>query len=98
MVVKKRTTMLTRKLNLKSPVPSDIEIVQSIEPIAIADIAKSVGLSPDEIELYGKYKAKVRIEIRDRLKNAPSGKYIDVTAITPTPFGEGKTTTTVGLS
>ena len=90
--------MTTRKLTLKTPVPSDIEIAQSIEPLPIAEIAKSVGLLPDEIELYGKYKAKVHIDVRNRLKTSPNGKYIDVTAITPTPLGEGKTTTTVGLS
>ena len=90
--------MITRKLTPKVPVPSDIEIAQSIQPILIAEVAKSVGLQPDEIEFYGKYKAKVHIDVRERLKNAPNGKYIDVTAITPTPLGEGKTTTTVGLS
>lgn len=55
-------------------------------------------MEADDLELYGKYKAKVHLEVRDRLKNRPNGKYIDVTAITPTPLGEGKTTTTVGLS
>ncbi len=53
---------------------------------------------PDELELYGPYKAKIKLEVLDRLKDTPDGKYIDVTAITPTPLGEGKTTTTVGLS
>ncbi len=57
-----------------------------------------MGVLPDELELYGPYKAKVKLDILTRLKNAPNGKYIDVTAITPTPLGEGKTTTTVGLS
>ena len=57
-----------------------------------------MGLLPSELELYGEYKAKVKLEVLDRLENVPDGKYIDVTAITPTPLGEGKTTTTVGLS
>lgn len=80
------------------PVPSDIDIAQAAELRPILDVAHEVGLQDDELEMYGKYKAKVHLEVRDRLKNAPNGKYIDVTAITPTPLGEGKTTTTVGLS
>ena len=59
---------------------------------------RSLASARDELELYGPYKAKVKLEILERLKNRPNGKYIDVTAITPTPLGEGKTTTTVGLS
>ncbi len=84
--------------NMLSRVPSDIEIAQAATPIPIDKIAAEVGILPDELELYGKNKAKVHLEIRDRLKNSPNGKYIVVTAITPTPLGEGKTTTTVGLS
>jgi formyltetrahydrofolate synthetase len=61
-------------------------------------IAEELGILPEELELYGNYKAKVKLEILERLKGKPDGKYIDVTAITPTPLGEGKTTTTVGLS
>jgi formyltetrahydrofolate synthetase len=57
-----------------------------------------MGLDESELELYGDYKAKIKLEVLDRLADAPDGKYIDVTAITPTPLGEGKTTTTVGLS
>ena len=57
-----------------------------------------MGLLPSELELYGEHKAKVKLDVLDRLVNVPDGKYIDVTAITPTPLGEGKTTTTVGLS
>jgi len=86
------------KLKLKIPVPSDIEIAQDAEIHPISEIAETMGILPAELELYGPYKAKVKLEILDRLKDAPSGKYIDVTAITPTPLGEGKTTTTVGLS
>lgn len=84
--------------NLKTPVPSDLEIAQAAEPLPIHQIAEEVGLLPEELELYGKSKAKVHLSVRDRLKDVPNGKYIVVTAITPTPLGEGKTTTTVGLS
>ena len=84
--------------NMLARVPSDIDIAQAAAPISIAQIAAEAGITPDELELYGKSKAKVRLEIRDRLKNVANGKYVVVTAITPTPLGEGKTTTTVGLS
>ena len=84
--------------NMLSRVPSDIEVAQAATPIPIDKIAAEVGILPDELDLYGKYKAKVHLDIRDRLKNSPNGKYVVVTAITPTPLGEGKTTTTVGLS
>ncbi|MGZ9164752.1 MAG: formate--tetrahydrofolate ligase [Anaerolineales bacterium] len=85
-------------LNLRRPVPSDIEIAQEAYVKPIAQIAEEVGILPEELELYGPYKAKVKLEILKRLADRPNGKYIDVTAITPTPLGEGKTTTTVGLS
>jgi formyltetrahydrofolate synthetase len=85
-------------LHFESPVPSDIEIAQAAELKPITEVAEELGVLPDEIELYGPYKAKVKLEILERLKDAPDGKYVDVTAITPTPLGEGKTTTTVGLS
>ncbi|PIE82340.1 MAG: formate--tetrahydrofolate ligase [Chloroflexi bacterium] len=84
--------------NLVNPVPSDIEIAQAAVPLPIKQIADEVGLLPDELVLYGDDKAKVRLSVRDRLKDVPNGKYVLVTAITPTPLGEGKTTTTVGLS
>jgi methylenetetrahydrofolate dehydrogenase (NADP+) / methenyltetrahydrofolate cyclohydrolase / formyltetrahydrofolate synthetase len=85
-------------LNRRKPVPSDIEIAQeaTLKPITL--IAEELGLLPDEIEQYGTTKAKVRLEVLQRLHHIPDGKYVDVTAITPTPLGEGKTTTTVGLS
>ncbi|HUV15284.1 MAG TPA: formate--tetrahydrofolate ligase [Pelolinea sp.] len=86
------------RLNQKNPVPSDIEIAQSAELKPISQIAEELGLFTDELEQYGPYKAKVKLEVLKRLKDKPDGKYIDVTAITPTPLGEGKTTTTVGLS
>jgi formyltetrahydrofolate synthetase len=84
--------------NILARVPSDIEIAQAATPIPIHRIAAEIGIQPDELELYGKNKAKVHLSVRDRLKNVPNGKYVVVTAITPTPLGEGKTTTTVGLS
>jgi formyltetrahydrofolate synthetase len=79
-------------------VPSDIEIAQAANLKTIADIAEEVGILPDELELYGNYKAKVSLDILERLKDVKDGIYIDVTAITPTPLGEGKSTTMVGLS
>ncbi len=85
-------------LKLRKPVPSDIEIAQEAELKPISLVADEVGLKPEELELYGNFKAKVRLDVMERLKDVPDGKYIDVTAITPTPLGEGKTTTTVGLS
>src|SRR3989339_593125 len=83
---------------LKKEVPSDIDIAQSVQPLPISDVADSLGIQPEELERYGRYKAKVHLSVLERLKNQPNGKYVDVTAITPTPLGEGKTTTTVGLS
>ncbi len=85
-------------LKLRSPVPSDIDIAQEAELKPITQVADEVGLDSSELELYGNFKAKVRLEVLERLKDVPDGKYVDVTAITPTPLGEGKTTTTVGLS
>lgn len=64
----------------------------------ITEIAHSIGLEENEIELYGNFKAKIELSVIDRLKEKKNGKYIDVTAITPTPLGEGKTVTTIGLS
>ena len=76
---------------------SDIEIAQQAEMKPIIEIAESMGLEEDDLELYGKYKAKVKLEVLERLKDRPDAKYVDVTAITPTPLGEGKTVTTIGL-
>jgi len=86
------------KLNLRDPVPSDIDIAQEADIKPISQVAEEVGLLPEELELHGNYKAKVRLDVLERLKDVPDGKYIDVTAITPTPLGEGKSTTMVGLS
>jgi len=85
-------------VTIRKPVPSDLEIAQEAELKPITQIAEELGILPEELELYGNYKAKVHLSVRDRLADRPNGKYVDVTAITPTPLGEGKTTTTVGLS
>jgi len=79
-------------------VPSDIEIAQGAELRPVVEIAEKLGIGETELELYGKYKAKVSPEVWDRVKGNADGKLILVTAITPTPAGEGKTTTTVGLA
>jgi len=80
------------------PVPSDIEIAQAAELRPIVKIAATLGLGEDDLDLYGKYKAKIHLDVLDRIKDRPLGRYVNVTAITPTPLGEGKTTTSVGLS
>ena len=77
---------------------SDIEISQSTQMIPIRRLAERYGINRDELESYGDYKAKVKLEILERLKDRPNGKYIAITAITPTPLGEGKTVNTIGLS
>ena len=79
-------------------VPSDLEIAQAAECKPIMEIADKVGLLQEELVPYGWQKAKVSLDVLERLADKPNGKYIDVTAITPTPLGEGKTTTTVGLT
>ena len=91
-------TFVPTKLKMRRPVPSDIEIAQEATLKPILQVAEELGIRPDELELFGPYKAKVKLTILDRLAKRPNGKYVDVTAITPTPLGEGKTTTTVGLS
>ena len=76
---------------------SDIEIAQKAELRPIGEIAEKVGIRPEELEQYGPYKAKVSLALTKRVQSEPEGKLILVTAISPTPAGEGKTTTTVGL-
>jgi formate--tetrahydrofolate ligase len=79
-------------------IPSDLEIAQNAKLRHINEIAEMLGLDPDtDLEHYGKYMAKINLGVLDRFADKPDGKYIDVTAITPTPLGEGKSTTTVGL-
>ena len=82
----------------KKPVPSDIDIAQAAELKPIIQIAEKIDLCPDDLHFYGKYKAKVDLDILQKFKGNENGKYILVTAITPTPLGEGKTTTAVGLA
>uniref|UniRef100_A0A663MM32 formate--tetrahydrofolate ligase n=1 Tax=Athene cunicularia TaxID=194338 RepID=A0A663MM32_ATHCN len=85
------------KLQLLSPVPSDIEISRAQSPKAVDVLAKEIGLLTDEVEIYGQTKAKVRLSLLERLKDQPDGKYVLVAGITPTPLGEGKSTVTIGL-
>ena len=85
-------------LELKRPVPSDIQVAQASVPRPISDVADDIGILKTELEPYGFTKAKVTLDIRDRLKDTPNGHMVVVTAITPTPLGEGKTTVTIGLS
>ncbi len=79
-------------------VPSDIEIAQAADLRPIIEIAEKIGLTEDDLDFYGKYKAKIHLDVLKKFADRPQGKYIDVTAITPTPLGEGKSTTMVGLT
>ena len=82
-----------RRMGMKS----DIEIAQEAKLHNIVEVAGKIGIGPDDLELYGKYKAKISDEYMERIQSNPDGKLILVTAINPTPAGEGKTTTSVGL-
>ncbi|KDE06679.1 C-1-tetrahydrofolate synthase, cytoplasmic [Microbotryum lychnidis-dioicae p1A1 Lamole] len=86
------------KLVLKKDVPSDIAIAKAQTPKPIDVLASEIGIPNHDLEMYGKYKAKVKLEILDSLKHRRNGKYIVVAGITPTPLGEGKSTTTIGLA
>ncbi|CAK5277688.1 unnamed protein product [Mycena citricolor] len=86
------------KLNILEKVPSDIEIAMAQTPKRIVELGAELGLLPDEVESYGKYKAKVDLSVLERLKHRKDGKYIVIAGITPTPLGEGKSTTTIGLA
>jgi formate--tetrahydrofolate ligase len=83
---------------MKTQMPSSLEIAQAATLRPILDVAADAGLEPDEIETYGRYKAKVDLSVLERLAGRPDAKLINVTAITPTPAGEGKTTTSVSLT
>jgi methylenetetrahydrofolate dehydrogenase (NADP+)/methenyltetrahydrofolate cyclohydrolase/formyltetrahydrofolate synthetase len=85
-------------LKLAHPVPSDIAVSRAQTPKVVTQIAKEVGLSPWELEPYGAYKAKVDLSVLKRLEHRQNGRYVVVTGITPTPLGEGKSTTTMGLA
>lgn len=84
-------------LEIKKEVPSDFAISRAQKPKNITQVAGEIGVLPSELEQYGAYKAKVHLSLLDRLKNRKNGKYVLVTGITPTPLGEGKSTTTIGL-
>ena len=85
-------------LNPLPKVPSDIEVARAQTPKDVSTLASEIGLLSSELDLYGKKKAKVSLNILDRIGGRKSGKYIVVTGITPTPLGEGKSTTTIGLT
>lgn len=98
----RRTLQSPRKfknlpLNILNQVPSDYEISRVQKPKQIKDVAEEAGILPSELELYGDVKAKVKLSVLERLANRENGKYILVAGITPTPLGEGKSTTTIGL-
>ncbi len=82
---------------MSSKIKSDLDIAQEAKLLPVLEITKRIGLTEDDLDMYGKYKAKIHLDVMERLADRPSGKYIMVTAITPTPLGEGKTTTAVGL-
>uniref|UniRef100_A0A0N4ZFX3 C-1-tetrahydrofolate synthase, cytoplasmic n=1 Tax=Parastrongyloides trichosuri TaxID=131310 RepID=A0A0N4ZFX3_PARTI len=84
-------------LKLQTPVPSDIQVSRSQVPKKISQLAKEIGINEEELELYGNNKAKVSLDLFKRLDDRKNGKYIVVAGITPTPLGEGKSTTTLGL-
>ena len=88
------------KDELLTPVPSDIEIAQTRakQMLPIKQVAAALGLEEDDYDLYGKYKAKVALSVRESRANAKKGKYVVVAGINPTPLGEGKSTTTIGLA
>jgi formate--tetrahydrofolate ligase len=75
-----------------------LDIARATQPLPIQEIAKQLGLSPDELHPYGRHKGKISLSALERLRDKPSGRYILVTAINPTPLGEGKTTTSIGLA
>jgi len=93
------TTVATSAGTMPSGTLTDLDIARSVKPRPIVEVARDLGLREDEIELYGSVKAKVTLEGIERLEaERPRGKYVLVTAISPTPLGEGKSTTTVGLA
>lgn len=94
----KARAILPLPLKLKSPVPSDIAISRAQHPKQITRVAKEVGIAGHELEPYGAYKAKVDLSLLKRLEHRRNGRYVVVTGITPTPLGEGKSTTTVGIT
>jgi methylenetetrahydrofolate dehydrogenase (NADP+)/methenyltetrahydrofolate cyclohydrolase/formyltetrahydrofolate synthetase len=94
----KARAILPLPLKLLSPVPSDIAISRAQHPKQITRVAKEVGIAGHELEPYGAYKAKVDLSLLKRLEHRRNGRYVVVTGITPTPLGEGKSTTTMGIT
>jgi methylenetetrahydrofolate dehydrogenase (NADP+)/methenyltetrahydrofolate cyclohydrolase/formyltetrahydrofolate synthetase len=94
----KARKILPLPLKIQNPVPSDIAISRAQRPKKITNIAKEIGIAGHELEPYGAYKAKVDLSLLQRLEHRRNGRYVVVTGITPTPLGEGKSTTTVGLT
>jgi hypothetical protein len=82
--------LLSRYSRHRKPVPSDIDVSQSIEPFHISEIAEAIGILPSELDPYGSHKAKVHLSVGTRLKDVSDGNYVVVTGINPTPLGEGK--------
>ncbi|MEI6630689.1 MAG: formate--tetrahydrofolate ligase, partial [Actinomycetota bacterium] len=80
------------------PFPSDLEIAQAATIAPLSDIAGQLGIGDEFLEPYGRHVAKIDLSVLESVSSRPSGKYVVVTAITPTPLGEGKTTTSVGLA
>ncbi|KAG2198291.1 hypothetical protein INT46_010946 [Mucor plumbeus] len=95
--ISRQRRIIPLPLEIKSPVPQDIEIARAQTPKNIADLCQELGLSSNEIELYGTAKAKISLNVLKRLEHRKDGRYVVVTGITPTPLGEGKSTTTIGL-
>lgn len=94
----KARAILPLSLKLQSPVPSDIAISRAQHPKQITRVAKEVGIAGHELEPYGAYKGKVDLSLLKRLEHRRNGRYVVVTGITPTPLGEGKSTTTMGIT
>lgn len=94
----KSRRIIPSPLKLEKPVPSDIAISRAQHPKHITRIAKEIGIAPYELEPFGAYKAKVDLSLLKRLEHRRNGRYVVVTGITPTPLGEGKSTTTMGLA
>uniref|UniRef100_A0A8C5I4L4 formate--tetrahydrofolate ligase n=1 Tax=Gouania willdenowi TaxID=441366 RepID=A0A8C5I4L4_GOUWI len=85
------------KLQPLTPVPSDLQISRAQTAKPVNHLAEEIGLLPEELEVYGRSKAKVRLSLLERLNSQPDGKYVLVAGVTPTPLGEGKSTVTIGL-
>ncbi|TVY47935.1 C-1-tetrahydrofolate synthase, cytoplasmic [Lachnellula occidentalis] len=94
----KARSIMPLPLKIQTPVPSDIAISRAQHPKQITRVAKEIGIAGHELEPYGAYKAKVDLSLLKRLEHRRNGRYVVVTGITPTPLGEGKSTTTMGIT